>query len=586
MVAIPEAWCIGGRELGEPRLHDGGDALGYLAGSGGSAALWLHPLDGAPPRQLTSVPPPRSARGLGGGVWNWTAGGDGVVYVGADGRLWHQPLDGGPRQVTEHTDRTVAAPAPTPDGAWVLYTVDDAEVWRAGLGQDPTAERLDDGTAHFVMDPWPMPCGSGALWVAWDVPDMPWDHSRVQRMTFDGSVRDEFRPPHAVQQARTLADGRGIAVQDDDGWLNVWLDGAAVVAEPVEHAGPTWGPGQRSYAASPDGRRIAFTRNESGFGRLCVVDTQSAAVTEIGRGVHGQLSWAGGRLAALRSGARTPPEVVVYDTTTWQRATVAIGSVDGWRRAGLTEPTALRIPPESIPARLYRATEPSNRLLCWVHGGPTDQWQVTFMPRVAYWQSRGWNVLVPDHRGSTGHGRAFQQALRGQWGVADVDDVSAAIAEAHRQGWGAPDTTFVVGGSAGGFTALGVLAGGAVELCGVVASYPVADLADLGERSHRFERHYTDTLVGALPGAALALTDRSPISHPQRLTSRPILIMHGADDPVVPVDQSQQLAEAVNAAGGRVELHVYAGEGHGFRQPATQADEYRRMADFFARHGG
>ena len=65
---------------------------------------------------------------------------------------------------------------------------------------------------------------------------------------------------------------------------------------------------------------------------------------------------------------------------------------------------------------LYRANA-STRVLVWLHGGPTDQWQVTWMPRIAHWRSRGWNVLVPDHRGSTGHGRAYQQAMQGRLGA-------------------------------------------------------------------------------------------------------------------------------------------------------------------------
>ena len=66
----------------------------------------------------------------------------------------------------------------------------------------------------------------------------------------------------------------------------------------------------------------------------------------------------------------------------------------------------------------------------------------------------------------------------------------------------------------------------------------------------------------------------------------PVLLLHGDADPVVPVEQSQRLAAALAAAGGDVELHVYPGEGHGFRQPEHQLDEYRRMGAFFERVTG
>ncbi len=583
---IPAAWCTGGRDLGEPRLHPSAPAIGYLAGSAGVAALWWHPLDGTPPNQLTSWPAPRPARGLGGGVWQWTTSGHGVVFVAAvDGQIWFQPRLGEPRRVTDHGQRSAASPVCTPDDRWVIYTLDDAEVWRSAL--DGSAhQRLDRGQADFVIDPCPLPDGTGARWIAWDVPNMPWDATRVQRVVFDGMAIDDDVPRAAIQQVRVLRDGRASWVRDDDGWLNVWFDDRPVLAEAAEHAGPLWGPGQRSYAVSADARTVAVCRNQAGFGSLVLADVERGTAVELGRGVHGQLSWVGRHVGAVRSGAVTPPQVVVYDTTDHSRRVIARGAVEGWDHAGLTEPEPIEVagPAGPVPARLYRAERDDGRLLCLIHGGPTDQWPVAFQPTVAYWRSRGWHVLVPDHRGSTGHGRDFQQALRGQWGVADVDDVAAAIAHAVSAGWAMPSRTFAIGGSAGGFTALELAARRTPPIAGVVASFPVTDLADLAERSHRYEAHYHDTLVGPLPGSADVIRRRSPIDHPQRLAHCPLLILHGTADPVVPVEQSIRLAEAVRAAGGDVELHVYDGEGHGWRQPATHLDAYARIGAFLARH--
>ena len=71
--------------------------------------------------------------------------------------------------------------------------------------------------------------------------------------------------------------------------------------------------------------------------------------------------------------------------------------------------------------------------------------------------------------------------------------------------------------------------------------------------------------------------------HADRCTRTPLLVLHGDVDSVVPVQQSRCSRERVQTAGGQVELHVYAGEGHGFRQAANQLDEYRRLEDFLAR---
>lgn len=88
--------------------------------------------------------------------------------------------------------------------------------------------------------------GTAVRWMAWDAPDMPWDASVVQRIGARGEVADVLRTGTCVQQPRTLPDGRSIAVRDDNGWLNVWVNEQPLVAEQFEHAGPSWGPGQRS----------------------------------------------------------------------------------------------------------------------------------------------------------------------------------------------------------------------------------------------------------------------------------------------------------------------------------------------------
>jgi dipeptidyl aminopeptidase/acylaminoacyl peptidase len=425
---------------------------------------------------------------------------------------------------------------------------------------------------------------------------MPWDASVivVRRPWMSGPLQRIDANRVQMQQPRFNADGRLGFLCDADGWLNVWLAGRPAVHEPFEHGGPLWGPGQRSFAWSPDGRQVAFSRNEAGFGRLCVAEVASPAspadggTRDVAKAVHGQLGWVGGTLVALRTGGRTPTQVVAYDTTTWDRRTLAVGAYRGWEEhPALVEPELVEVVAAdgcTLHARLYAAPEPNGALLCWVHGGPTDQWQVTWMPRLAFWLSRGYTILVPDHRGSTGHGREYTQALLGRWGELDAADTAALLAAVHERGTGAPERTAVVGGSAGGLTVLGVLAHhGDVAHCGV-ASYPVADIAALAEATHRFEAHYNDSLVGPGDIGAARGAARSPVHHAAALATSPLLVFHGDSDPVVPVAQSELLAERVRAAGGDVELVVYTGEGHGFRDPANQLDEYARMESFLARH--
>jgi dipeptidyl aminopeptidase/acylaminoacyl peptidase len=194
-------------------------------------------------------------------------------------------------------------------------------------------------------------------------------------------------------------------------------------------------------------------------------------------------------------------------------------------------------------------------------------------------------VLVVDPRGSTGHGRVYQQALHREWGRLDVGDSADLIRHVHASGWAEPASTVVLGGSSGGLTVLGLLADHPQLVAGGVATYPVSDLRALTEVTHRFEAHYTDTLVApndGSPNSEAAFAALSPIHRADRI-SGPVLLMHGTDDPVVPIAQSAALAARIAESGGDVDFVIYEGEGHGFRDPDNVTDEYERTAAFLDR---
>ena len=585
---IPLELVVGGRDLTEPRLSPDGASIAFVQRWRGAAAIVLVPTAGGPERLLTTTPEPAAGRGLGGGCFDWLADSAGVVYAASDGELWSQAIGGIPVPLTA-LGRECRAPSCSADGSFVAFAIDEAEVARLDVKVDVATgavTRLDDGSDAFCFDPVVAPGSDAVTWQAWNPPDMPWDASHQVTVNATTSAVQVVRAPGAaIQQPRFLPDGTAVRIDDTTGWSNLSIDGVRL-DERFEHSGPTWGMGQRSYAPAPDGSKIAFARNEDGFGRLCVAgverDSDGAVafgpVTEIARGVHGQLGWVDDHLVALRSGARTPTQIVRYETATWDRTVVAVGPGAGWESYELPEPDLVTVDRDGITLHARRYAAGAGRLICWVHGGPTDQWQVDFRPRIAYWRSRGWDVLVVDPRGSTGHGRAYQRALNGGWGSVDVDDTGTLIGHAHDRGWAAPETTVVIGGSSGGLTVLGVLADRPDLVAGGVASYPVSDLLALAATTHRFEAHYTDTLVGPADEVD-HYRALSPLARADSITG-PLLLFHGSDDPVVPIEQSRRLVERIEAGGGVVDFVVYDGEGHGFRDPANQRDEYERTERF------
>ena len=212
-----------------------------------------------------------------------------------------------------------------------------------------------------------------------------------------------------------------------------------LVDEPFEHAGPTWGRVSARTPWSPDGQRIAFTRNEAGFGRLCVVDVG------LGAGARGRSRRARAAVVAGRSArgaahrARAPrPRSSCTTRATW-RAHRRGRRPDG--DLGRRRPRRARA--RRGPHRRRRRCTPgctgpiprpgrhAHRAGCTA-GRPTSGRSRSCRASPSGGRA-GWHVLVPDHRGSTGHGRDYQQALRGRWGELDVADTVAVVDGRTRQ---------------------------------------------------------------------------------------------------------------------------------------------------------
>jgi dipeptidyl aminopeptidase/acylaminoacyl peptidase len=198
------------------------------------------------------------------------------------------------------------------------------------------------------------------------------------------------------------------------------------------------------------------------------------------------------------------------------------------------------------------------------HGGPTGMATSTLKLATQFWTSRGIAVLDVNYGGSTGFGRAYRDALAGQWGVVDVEDCVAGARWLADQALVDRDRLLIRGGSAGGLTTLCALAFHDVFKAGA-SYYGVSDLKGLDADSHKFESHYNEYLIAPAPQADALYQQRSPINHTDKL-NRPMIFFQGLDDKVVPPQQSEVMVDALRARGVPVAYITLEGEGHGFRK--------------------
>jgi dipeptidyl aminopeptidase/acylaminoacyl peptidase len=203
-------------------------------------------------------------------------------------------------------------------------------------------------------------------------------------------------------------------------------------------------------------------------------------------------------------------------------------------------------------------------LIVSVHGGPTSHVSNALDLYVQLFTSRGIAVADLNYGGSTGYGREYRDRLRGRWGEVDVEDSGAAARFLSERGDVDSARVEITGGSAGGYTTLLALAV-REEFAAGTSYYGVADLVTFHEDTHKFEAHYDEYLIGPWPDAIDLYRERSPVNHADSI-SRPLLLLQGLDDKVVPPSQSQVIAEALARRGIPHAYIAFEGEGHGFRK--------------------
>lgn len=601
MPAVPLDLCLSTGEITDPLVRPGGRWVSGVhartVGDVSVVSLRMWAIDTSATVDVLVDPVPLTGRGLSGGVHAWNHDGTalfvatrtaGVVKVTLSGdvveRVSQTPFD---------SSRSWSTPSVGKNPAELFAVADWTELWRASVGDaasddhETRCEMVCGVSDGYLVDA----DGPGVRAMVWERPEMSWTTSRISS--------DVARSGVSVQQPRSTRSGstRG-CIRDDGGILNVVLEAddlspiPTTIRDECEHAGPVWGPGQRSWCPSPDGRYVAYTRNERGFGSLWVYDRGTTRSTLLGRGVHGCLSWECDTLAAYRCGARTPPQVVAYDMSAIDspiRAVVADPADARWHdddfAREMVEPSlneASSGDGTTIPYRLFRAAQPNGGIIVWLHGGPIDQWQVTFRPRHIYWLSRGWSIAVVDYRGTTGWGRGYVESLEGRWGESDAGDTVAVVERLHREHGFRPERTVLMGSSAGGLTALNAVRRAPSRWAGAVLSFPVVDLAEMMQGDDPFESHYMPRLIGANSVNDGIIGDRSPHRHGVELATTPMLVFHGDSDLSVPLVHSQRLADAVNDAGGSCRLVVLEGEGHGFSRRPNVEREFAETAQFLA----
>jgi dipeptidyl aminopeptidase/acylaminoacyl peptidase len=353
---------------------------------------------------------------------------------------------------------------------------------------------------------------------------------------------------------------------------------------------------------SPDGTAMVVGHHQDGVTTLAVHEPDGTHRCDVALPDAGvpTVVWApdSSRFAVHLTTSGDPGSVHLVDAATGAATTVVDGRAQIPAGLPISLPTVHRVPTpdgEQVPCFVHRPVSSGDTTntgaantgaaldgasVLVVHGGPEAEATRLFSPIIQALAAAGFTVLVPNVRGSSGYGKRWVS-------LDDVDKRLDSVADlAALQAWLPelgldPARSALWGGSYGGYM---VLAGTTMQPDLWAAGVDIVGMSSLVtflENTSEYRRAAREREYGSLEHDRDLLTAASPITYLHQLRA-PLFVIHGANDPRVPLSEAQQIAAALADRGIRHELRVYDDEGHGLAKRANRKDAYPAAIGFLA----
>ncbi|MDX6381504.1 MAG: hypothetical protein QOI57_2528 [Rubrobacteraceae bacterium] len=386
--------------------------------------------------------------------------------------------------------------------------------------------------------------------------------------------------------ARVTPDGRNVFLATDRDGDFVRLARLDLSTLEIEYLTPD-DRDVEEVELSEDGRWLAVSRNIEGYSNFMLFNGKGRRVPgpEMPEGIIGGFEFSpdGTRLAFTLTGPNRNPDVWLVDLPDGEPRRLTRSSTAGVPRSTFRRPKVVRYPSfdgREIPALFYEPDAEKAPVVVNVHGGPEAQSRPLFAPVTQYILNRGYAVFAPNVRGSTGYGKAFTHLDDVYLRMDSVRDLAYA---AHWLRGRGHERIAVMGGSYGGFMVLAALTEYPELWTAGVDIVGIANMVTFLENTGSYRRALREPEYGSLERDREFLESISPIHKAGKINAS-LMVIHGKNDPRVPVGEAEQIVEKVCEHGGVVEYLFYEDEGHGLAKLKNRLDAYPKIAAFLDEH--
>jgi dipeptidyl aminopeptidase/acylaminoacyl peptidase len=446
----------------------------------------------------------------------------------------------------------------------------EGEGWLTVGGWSPDDERLIVTESHSSFDQ--------------DIYTLGIDSGELTHLTpHEGNVR--------FQSTSWSPDGTGIYLVTDDRADTLYLARLDIETGDlsVVEQGGEWNID--GVAIDEESERIVYSRNVDGYTELTVGDLSGTEISEfpapdLPDGVAGGVSFSpdGERFAVSATGDTENTNVYVV--------TIETGDVERWTNAATGGVPRERFSPSElvrfesfdkreIPAFFSLsedASEGETPVIVDIHGGPESQRRPSFSPVKQYFLDQGYAYFEPNVRGSSGYGKEYTHLDDVKKRMDSVADIRAGVEWLHEQPEIDSDRIVALGGSYGGFMVLASLTEYPDLWAAGIDIVGIANFVTFLENTGDWRRELREAEYGSLADDREFLESVSPINTIEKIDA-PLFVLHGENDPRVPVGEAKQIAEQA-AEHVPVETLIFEDEGHGFTKLENRIEAYTRIAEF------